>query len=151
MAIKMREENFVSGFEGMAYAIRGGRREPLFYLKNFKADMDIDIEEIDILGSRTPVTRPGKTKNNWEATLYECSSIFQDIMMTYVETGKMEYFDIMIANDDPNTTSGKKITIFEQCMLTKKVMAQLDVSTKVLEEEVSGTYGNIKNPTKYSL
>lgn len=149
--IVMPQNGFVSGKMGAAYATIDDRRYKLFMIKDFKSKAKIDSEKVDILGTVQSLNRPGAVETTWSASVYECTDIFNDIIIKYINTGVMTYFDLMIVNDDPNSAAGKKTTIHKNCMLSEATLSQLDVSKTIMETEISGSFSGIERESKYNV
>lgn len=150
MKILMPKDGFVSGKEGAAYATIDGRRYRLFNLKDFNAKAKISSEKLPILGG-TPHYRPGDTDKDWSATMYDCTDIFVDILIKYMNTGYMEYITLQIENEDPNSKSGRKSVIYDDCMISESDIQNIDINKPVLESSISGTYHKIRKPQGFKM
>lgn len=147
----IKTQDTVSGVEGSAYAIIDGRRELLFYLKNFRSELKFDDAVVSGIGKRIKGHKQGMANGIWKATMYYMTEIFRNIVLKQIKSGITVYFDIMIVNDDKNSSSGRKTTIHKICSLDGAVISQIDESKPSLEEDISGYFEDVDTPEKFML
>jgi hypothetical protein len=64
-------------------------------------------------------------------------------MRDYVKTGKDFWFDLMVVNDDPQSSAGRQRVVLKGCNLDSVVAAHFDAtSDDRLEEEVPFTFND---------
>lgn len=133
----------ISGQEGRGYATINGRIEEMFYLKKFNADVEKVKTEGKTLGKRGTQHKANGWKGTGSMTIYYVTTMFRQLMLEYMKTGKDTYFDIQITNEDPASSIGKQTTVIKGINLDKVIMALLDVDAEALEEEVSFTFHDV--------
>lgn len=133
----------ISGQEARAYMTINGRREDLFYAKKLEATAEKKKTEVKSLGKRGT----GHKANGWNGkgnmTIYYITSIFREMMLEYIKTGKDTYFDIQVTNEDNTSSIGAQTTVLKGCNLDKVIMALFDVDSDTLEENVDFTYEDV--------
>ena len=83
-------------------------------------------------------------------TIYYVTSLFRELMMEYIQTGKDAYFMIEVRNEDPGSTTGRQTVILEGVNLDSVIMASLDTEAEALEEEVAFTFENVRIETPFN-
>ena len=61
-------------------------------------------------------------------------------MLSYIRTGKDVYFDLVVVNDDGNSSFGRQTVVLRGCNLNAVVLAKLDVNADNLDETVEFTF-----------
>ena len=76
-------------------------------------------------------------------TIYYATTTFRKMMLDYIKNGKDVYFDIQVINEDPSSTLGKQVVKLGNVNLDSVVMAQFDVDTEILEEDIDFTFEDV--------
>ncbi len=139
----MRLEDAVGGTEGRAYAIIGGTREEMFYLRNIEAKVEKEKVEGKTLGKRGTQHKAGGWKGTGSANIYYVTTRFRKMMLSYIKNGVDTYFDVQIVNDDPASSVGSQTVILRDVSLDSVIMAKLDVDSEFLDEDVEFTFEDI--------
>ncbi|WP_138751801.1 phage tail tube protein [Paenibacillus sinopodophylli] len=137
----MNPVDTISGKQAKAFATITGRVEELFYAKSLESTIEKNKSDVPVLGK----TNTGKKAAGWSGsgtlTVYYMTSVFRDLMLTYVKTGRDFYFDIQVENDDPSSSVGKQTIILKNCNLDSIIAAKFDItSDDSLEEELAFTF-----------
>ena len=107
----------ISGKEGRAYAKINGNNEELFYAKTIEAN------------------------GSGSMTLYYMTPLFREMLRQWKETGKDVYFDMVVENDDQESSAGKQTVLLMDCNLDSVVLAKLDGdSDDALDEDADFTF-----------
>jgi hypothetical protein len=114
--------------------------EDAFYAKKVEGSCEINKTPVKTLGKRGEQNKPSGWKGVGTMTIYYITSLFRQMAITYIKTGKIPYFDLMITNEDPSSSVGPQTTVLKNCCLDKVILAKLDVEAAVLDEEVSFTF-----------
>ncbi|AQZ46037.1 phage tail tube protein [Paenibacillus larvae] len=140
----MKAADAISGQEGRAYATIKGRAEEMFYVKSIEVTVKKNKKEIRTLGKRGDQHKANGWSGEGKMTLYYVTTLFRQLMLDYIKTGKDTYFDIMITNDDPTSHEvGAQTVILKNVNLDEVIMAKLDVDGEALDEEVSFTFDDV--------
>ena len=120
----------ISGKEGRAYAKINGNNEELFYAKTIKA-----------IGKRMTGHKTTGANGSGSMTLYYMTPLFREMLRQWKETGKDVYFDMVVENDDQESSAGKQTVLLMDCNLDSVVLAKLDGdSDDALDEDADFTF-----------
>lgn len=74
-------------------------------------------------------------------TLYYMTPLFREMLRQWKETGKDVYFDMVVENDDQESSAGKQTVLLMDCNLDSVVLAKLDGdSDDALDEDADFTF-----------
>lgn len=136
-----REMDALSGKQAKAYATINGRVEELFYAKSLEATIEKNKVDVPVLGKVNTPQRSAGWSGSGTLTVYYVTSVFRQLMRTYIKTGQDFWFDLMIVNEQPGSTAGKQITKLIGCNLDSVIAARFDAtSDDMLEEELPFTF-----------
>lgn len=148
--ITMNAKDAISAKLAECYVTIENRRFLLMQGKDFEAKFDKTKKEINILGR----TGSGNKSNGWKGTgkitIYKNTSIFDELMERYKNTGEDVYFDIQVTNNDPTSAAGICTMVFKDCNVDGGVLAAFDVDGDFLEQEINFTFEDFSNPTKFT-
>lgn len=131
----------ISGKEGRAYAKINGNNEELFMAKTIEADVEKNKSEIKAIGKRMTGHKTTGANGAGSMTLYYMTPLFRAMIKQWKETGVDVYFDMVVENDDQESSAGKQTTLLIGCNLDSVVLAKLDGdSDDALDEDVDFTF-----------
>lgn len=131
----------ISGKEGRAYAKIDGNNEELFMAKTIEANVEKNKSEIKAIGKRMTGHKTTGANGSGSMTLYYMTPLFRAMIKQWKETGVDVYFDMVIENDDQESSAGKQSTLLIGCNLDSVVLAKLDGdSDDALDEDVDFTF-----------
>lgn len=131
----------ISGKEGRAYAKINGNNEDLFMAKNIESTVEKAKSEIKAIGKRMTGHKTTGGNGTGSMTLYYLTPLFRDMIKQWKETGADVYFDMVVENDDPESSAGKQSILLIGCNLDSTVLAKLDGdSDDPLDEDVDFTF-----------
>ena len=131
----------ISGKEGRAYAKINGNNEELFMAKTIEADAEKNKSEIKAIGKRMTGHKTTGANGAGSMTLYYMTPLFRAMIKQWKETGVDVYFDMVVENDDQESSAGKQTTLLIGCNLDSVVLAKLDGdSDDALDEDVDFTF-----------
>lgn len=139
----------VSGAEGSAQVTIDGNIHKLFDAKKIEAKFDKQKSEHRAVGSRAMQSRAKGWKGTGSMTLYYISAVFREAALTYMETGRDLYFDLLVTNEDPQSRLGKQTMLFTGCNIDSTILSKIDVDADVLDEEVAFTFTGAKMIEKF--
>ena len=127
----------ISGKEGRAYAKINGNNEDLFMAKNIESTVEKAKSEVKAIGKRMTGHKTTGGNGTGSMTLYYLTPLFRDMIKQWKETG----FDMVVENDDPESSAGKQSVLLIGCNLDSTVLAKLDGdSDDPLDEDVDFTF-----------
>lgn len=131
----------ISGKEGRAYAKINGNNEELFMAKTIEANVEKNKSEIKAIGKRMTGHKTTGANGSGSMTLYYLTPLFRAMIKQWKETGVDVYFDMVVENDDQESSAGKQSTLLIGCNLDSVVLAKLDGdSDDALDEDVDFTF-----------
>lgn len=131
----------VNGAEGKIFVTRSGRNIEIAGMRNIRTDAEIQSSDMRVIGTRMIQTKVNGVKGSGTGNIYYGSDIFRDMLLEYMNTGKMEEFDIQIINDDPSTSIGRQSMAFYGCVLTGTIpMAILNDEEAMLNYDFNFAY-----------
>ena len=117
--------------------------ENMFWAKNLEATAELKKTEVYTLGKRGAQNKPTGWAGSGSMTIYYVTSLFRNMALQYIKTGKPVYFDMTVTNNDPGSTVGNQTVVLKNCSLDSITIAKFDVETEVLDESVSFTYDDV--------
>ena len=136
----LKAEQIISGQAGRAYANIDGRNRELMYLKSIDASVTKRKTAVRTLGKTGDQFKAAAWSGKGKMTVYYVTSLFREMMLDYMKTGRDSYFDIVVINEDENADAGRQTVVLKNCNLDSVVLARLDVDADNLDEEVSFTF-----------
>ena len=131
----------ISGKEGRAYAKINGNNEDLFMAKNIESTVEKAKSEVKAIGKRMTGHKTTGGNGTGSMTLYYLTPLFRVMIKQWKETGVDVYFDMVVENDDPESSAGKQSVLLIGCNLDSTVLAKLDGdSDDPLDEDVDFTF-----------
>lgn len=117
--------------------------ENAFWAKNLEASAGIQKTEVFTLGKRGAQNKPNGWKGSGNMTIYYVTSLFRRMVLDYIKTGVMTYFDLTITNSDPGSSIGSQTTVLKNCSLDSVIIAKFDTESDVLDESVDFTFDDV--------
>lgn len=138
---ELRSQDTISGKEGRGYAKINGNNEELIFAKSIEAKIEKTKTEIKCIGKRMTGHKTTGANGAGSMTLFYLSPLFRAQIKQWKETGKDVYFDMVLENDDKESSAGKQTTLLIGCNIDSVVLAKLDgESDDALEEDVDFTF-----------
>lgn len=131
----------ISGKEGRAYAKIDGNNEELFFAKTIESTVEKSKSEVKAIGKRMTGHKTTGGNGTGSMTLYYMTPLFRQMIKQWNETGQDIYFDMVIENDDQESSAGKQSVLLIDCNLDSVVLGKLDGdSDDPLDEDVDFTF-----------
>ncbi len=131
----------ISGKEGRAYAKIDGNNEDLFFAKTIESTVEKSKSEVKAIGKRMTGHKTTGGNGTGSMTLYYVTPLFRQMIKQWKETGQDIYFDMVIENDDQESSAGKQSVLLIDCNLDSVVLGKLDGdSDDPLDEDVDFTF-----------
>lgn len=142
-------ENAIRSAAATAYVQVDGRNYELFYAIDLEATVTKNKEEIRSLGTRGVGHKAVSWQGEGTLTIYRVTSLFKQMMLDYINSGKDTYFSLVCTNEDESTPFGAETTILTRCNLDEIVMASFDTEDGYLEQEIPFTFEGVDLPQKF--
>ena len=131
----------ISGKEGRAYAKIDGNNEDLFFAKTIESTVEKSKSEVKAIGKLMTGHKTTGGNGTGSMTLYYMTPLFRQMIKQWKETGQDIYFDMVIENDDQESSAGKQSVLLIDCNLDSVVLGKLDGdSDDPLDEDVDFTF-----------
>lgn len=141
----------VNGAEGTIVITRDGKNYEVACMKNIKTTAGIQSQDMRVIGTRKIQAKPNGAKLTGTGNIYYGSNIFTDMVLAYIQTGKMEEFDIQITNADPTTSIGTQAMAYYGCTLTGDIpLSILDDQESMLNYDFNFTYTDVARLQAFS-
>lgn len=137
-------QDAISGKQAKAYVNLEGRVEELFYARTLEATIEKNKTDVPILGKTKTPQRAAGWNGSGTLNIYYVTSIFRELMMRYVKTGRDFYFDLTVVNEDPQSSVGKQTVVLKNCNLDSVTIAKFDAtSDEMLNEDLPFTFDDV--------
>lgn len=138
---ELQAQDTISGKKGRAYVKVSGNNEELFFCKNVEATLKLLKSEIKAVGKFFVGHKVTGGNGTGSMTLYYLTPIFRNMATEYRRNQRTLYFDMVIENDDPESSAGKQVLLLTSVCLDSITLAKLDGdSDDALEEDVDFTF-----------
>lgn len=128
------ERDTVNGALGTIYVTRNGQNVEVIGFKNIQTTASVQSQDMRTIGTTRVQDKPNGAKQTGKGNVYygsNGSNMFRDMVLSYVNNGVTEYFDIQITNNDPTVSMGNQIGAYYGCHLTG------DIPLSILNDEES--------------
>jgi hypothetical protein len=147
----LKAKDTISGQEARAFITVNGRNEELFYAKKLESKVEKQKSELKTLGKRGTQNKAKGWKGTGTLTVYYVTSLFRELMLQYIKTGKDVYFDITVTNEDPTSSIGKQTVVLKDCNFDEVSMVSFDVDSEALEEDMGFTFEDVDLLDKFNV
>ena len=72
--------------------------------------------------------------------VYYCSTIFRELAVEYIKTGKDLFFDLVITNNDATSTIGSQTIALYDVNLDSTILAKFDTESQVMDENMNFSF-----------
>ena len=150
MATVMKGRDAISGSLGNCYVTIDGNRLLLMQVLSVKAKIEKTKKEVAIMGQTGKANKTTGWKGSGSCKLHYTTSIFRELAEKYKNTREDVYFDMIVENDDPTSSVGKQQTVLENCNFNSMIVAHIDATSDILEDEFDFTFENWRLATKFN-
>lgn len=145
----LKASDTISGQEGRAYATINGQVEEMFYIKSLEATVEKEKADVKTLGRRGTQHKTTGWNGTGSMTIYYVTSVFRQLMLDYIKTGRDTNFSITVTNEDPNTTIGAQTITLLGVNLDSVMMVSLDTESDAMEEDMDFTFEDVDMGQKF--
>lgn len=140
MAGMLSVQDIIDGGQGECTIKIDSQRYSLMMVKSIKAEFEKKKAKKKVLGSMTEGSKATGLTYKASGTFYYVTSLFRELIYQYQQTGVDFYFDMTITNEDKTSSTGRQSITLVNCNVDSGVIAQLDVESDGLEEEMPFTF-----------
>ena len=150
-AQKMQGFQAISGGQAECYAIRDGKRVNCMNAIKLEANLELETEDVPILGRTTKGTKATGMKLSGSAEFHFNSPYFNEIAMEFQKTGKMTYFDFQVTTEDKTAANGRHTVILKNVLLNSLPLIKFDADGGYLVQEIDFTFESWEEPESFSM
>lgn len=143
-------KNVLSGKEGTAFITVDGEVKEIAYLKNIEASVELNKVEVQTLGRRGTQHKINGWTGTGSMNVYYITSLFRNMIIDYIKTGKVTYFDVQVKNEDQSSTAGKQTTVLKNCLINGAILTKLDIEADYLDEDIEFTFEDADIPDAFT-
>jgi hypothetical protein len=133
------------------YIMIDGNRYNFMQAINLEASIEKNKSEIPILGK----TGKGNKATGWtgsgSATFHYNTSIFREMLLKFKNTGEDIYFDILVINNDPNSSAKSQAVLLKDCNIDGGILTKFDADAEYLDEDIDFTFEDFEIPEKFTM
>lgn len=138
-------QDTLNGAEGKIVISRDGRNMEIAGMRNIITNAELLGNDMKVIGTRKIQNKNNGAKLTGTGNIYYGSNIFTDMVLEYINTGKMPQFDIQITNNDPTTTVGSQVMAYYGCTLKGTIpMSILNDEEAMLNYDFEFAYTDVK-------
>ena len=146
----MQAGDSITSSLGSCYITIGGQRKLFMQAIEIKITAEKNKSEVPIMGSAVKGNKATSIKIKGSASFHFNTSMFDNPMLEFQNTGKDFYFDMQLTNEDPTSSVGRRTVIAQGCNLDEWTVAILNADGDYSTGEVSFTVEHIEIPEQYA-
>lgn len=147
----MNGKDAISASLAECYIMIDGNRYNFMQAINLEASIEKNKSEIPILGK----TGKGNKATGWtgsgSATFHYNTSIFREMLLKFKNTGEDIYFDILVINNDPNSSAKSQAVLLKDCNIDGGILTKFDADAEYLDEDIDFTFEDFEIPEKFTM
>lgn len=128
-----------------------GRRYSMLNAKNFEAKASVSLADVKTLGRVITQKKPNGLEVKLSFTVYKCSPMFDDLIETYKNTGKLPRFECQVTQEDEASDIGRDTKIYKDCIIDGDILLSMfDADGEFIEQDVEAYAMDFESPEKYT-
>lgn len=136
----LKAMDVISGQEAVATMNVNGTVVDLFFAKSIEATFNKEKVDVRTLGNRAKQKKTVGWEGTGSMTVYYCSSVFRELAVEYIKTGKDLFFDLVITNNDATSTIGSQTVALYDVNLDSTILAKFDTESQVMDENMNFSF-----------
>ena len=151
MAATMHAKDTISAALAECFITIDGNRYNFMQAIKLEAKFEKTKKEVPILGKTGKGNRATGWKGTGSATFHYNTSLFRELLKRYKNTGKDEYFEIQVTNEDETSTVGRQTVILKDCNVNGGILTKFDADADYLYEDLYFTFDDFDMPETFNL
>ncbi len=140
-----------SAREAEFFCTVGDRRYTMLNAKNFEAKANISLADVKTLGTLITQKKPKGLEVKLSFTVYKCSPMFDDLVKTYKDTGKLPRFECQVTQEDGASNCGRDTKIYKDCIISGDVLLSMfDADGEFIEQDIEAFAMDFESPEEYT-
>lgn len=136
----LKAMDVISGQEATAIMNINGTVVDLFFAKSVEATFNKEKIDVRTLGNRVKQKKTVGWEGTGSMSVYYCSTVFRELAVEYIKSGKDVYFDLIITNNDATATIGTQTIALYDCNLDSTILAKFDTESQVMDENMNFSF-----------
>lgn len=136
----LKAMDVISGQEAVATMNVNGTVVDLFFAKSIEATFNKEKVDVRTLGNRAKQKKTVGWEGTGTMTVYYCSSVFREMAVEYIKTGKDLFFDLVVTNNDATSTIGSQTVALYDVNLDSTLLAKFDTESQVMDENMNFSF-----------
>ena len=134
----------INGAEGKVFITVDGKNIEVAGMRNIHANADVQSGDMRVIGTSRIQDKPNGAKLTGTGNIYYGTNLFTDMVLAYINEGRMTEFDIQITNSDPTTSVGSQVMAYYGCHLTGTIpLSVLDSEESMLNYDFNFAYTQV--------
>lgn len=147
----MRTDDAPSAKLAEFYCTIDGRRRNMLSAKKFEAKATTTLSDVKALGMMITGKKATGLELKISCTVYKCSSMFDDIVTSFKDTGIMPRFEVQVTSEDKATNIGKDTKVYKDCTISGDVLLSMfDADGNFIEQEIEAYAMDYDHKEKYT-
>lgn len=151
MAATMHAKDTISAALAECFITLDGNRYNFMQAIKLEAKFEKTKKEVPILGKTGKGNRATGWKGTGSATFHYNTSLFRELLERYKNTGKDEYFEIQVTNEDETSAVGRQTVILKDCNVNGGILTKFDADADYLDEDLDFTFDDFDMPETFNL
>lgn len=151
MAATMHAKDTISAALAECFITLDGNRYNFMQAIKLEAKFEKTKKEVPILGKTGKGNRATGWKGTGSATFHYNTSLFRELLERYKNTGKDEYLEIQVTNEDETSTVGRQTVILKDCNVNGGILTKFDADADYLDEDLDFTFDDFDMPETFNL
>lgn len=118
----MRAGDVISAKLANAYITVDGNRYLLFQAKKLEAKVEKEKKEVSILGRTMKGNKGYSAKGSGTLEIYKNTSLFDDMILKFLNEGIDTYFDLQVVTEDPTSNAGRSSWCWKTATSTRPLL-----------------------------
>lgn len=136
---------------GDIYATIDGVRYCMCMCKDFEANGNIKTFDVKAIGKLVDGKKASSMTIKLSMTIYKCTEIFDDVLETFKNTGKMPTIDVQETAYDAGTSIGTSTKIYRDCVIDGDVLlGALSQDDGAIEQKIELYASDYDSASKYT-
>ena len=129
-----------------------GNRYSMCMAKSVEIKANVKTREVYKLGTPVVGHKPETVMYSGTMTITKCTTIFDEVVADFIDTGVMPTFEIQVATEDPAASVGRDSKIFTECVIDGDVLlSAAKAEGGAVEQEISFYAGGVSTASAYSV
>lgn len=133
------------------YCTIDGQRRNMLSAKKFEVKATPTLADVKALGMLVTGKKATGLELKFNCTVYKCSSMFDDIITEFKDTGIMPRFEAQITSSDAASDIGADTKVYHDCIISGDVLLSMfDESGDFIKQEIEGYAMDYDHQEKYT-